>query len=181
METINTIKLSRPELLLQPNLNDCDIHKKFVAAIQITFDVPEALNAMLDEVSNRDLLWCPENENVFSDVSETVSDIESSDQEDVVENVSNYYHWLTQESTQREPLSSMFSYLFENVEPYYHEPYSFSNKEKEYRQQFYKYLNQKYKNVDEYINRIAKCLYIKPEEVGTFGICQNIIQRKVWK
>lgn len=156
---VNNIKLQHLELLLPP---DEDNHNLFCYALQIVFDIPEELgNAKTDpmtgimfDVVNYDLIWRPD-----------------------VDGAANYYQWLTSKTRERDPILSMYSFLFENSEPYYNERYEFSPKEKEIRKRFYEYLRTNYKNADEYIKRVADFLCVPINELP---LSSETMNKKVW-
>lgn len=166
----NAIKLQHPELLLKPDENNFNM---FCYALQVVFDVPEeignvtsktydgdsllSLTGLMYDVVNHDLLWRPD-----------------------VDGAVTYFHWLTMKTSERDPIISMFSYLFQNSEPYYNDPYEFTATEKDNRTKFYAYLRGKYQNADEYIKRIADMLGLSSVDCLPFDVSAKTINKKVW-
>lgn len=159
---INAIKLQHPELLLQPDEDDFNM---FCYAIQIVFDIPEEIGnakvepmtGIMHDVVNGDFIWRPD-----------------------VDGAVTYYHWLTLKTRERDPIISMYSYLFQNSEPYYNDPYDFTPDEKANRTKFYRYLRDKYQNAEEYLGRIAGMLGYPSVDHLPIQISANALNKKVW-
>ena len=146
--------LQYPELLLSPiydeDDNDAQV-AKFMHALQIGFDIPDhignahvsPMTGLMHSIANRDLTWRPE---------PTGRPI-------------NYYHWMSCETSQREPIWSMFSYLFEKRDPYYYEPYEHDEREMQELKEYYKYIKNKYHTAEAYVARIAACFHIDVKNI----------------
>lgn len=163
MDLIDLIDIQKryPDLLLKPDENN---YHAFCHTLQIAFDVPdeigcawvEPMTGLMYHVTNRDLIWRP----------------------NLTKNVINYYHWATFESDQRDPIWSMYSYLFERCEPYYQELYELSAEETNLRIKFYEYLRSKYEDVGKYVVRIKNCLYL--DQLSDHGISIDTLRKRVW-
>lgn len=154
-------QLSRPDLLL-PVIHTDDNHKhvfdNLMDALMLAFDVPKEATTTRYEFGNRDLLWVP-------DVSVNFN--------------CNYYQLASFESSERHPVKSILSYLFDKSEPYYNDPYDFSEKEKADRKLFYNHLKSKYKDAETYIQRVKIFLFQNEEdqELDSYILC---IQRRIF-
>ena len=165
---IKVIKSQYPELLLPPEKEDSNNFQKFCQTLQLVFDIPDEIGCakmkyptgLMYEVYNRDLIWRPEPKEKIPLI--------------------NYYHWLTLGTTQREPILSMFSYLFDNQEPYYDESYDFSEEEKKLRSQFYRYLKTHYQTAEDYVEYIAQYLYLNPNQMLHYGVDVDLIRTKLF-
>lgn len=155
-----TIKLQHPQLLLKPEENNFDM---FCYALQIVFDIPDEIGnaktsertGLMYDVVNYDFLWRPN-----------------------IKGAVTYYHWLTLPTSEREPILSMYSYLFQNSEPYYNDPYEFSETALANRNKFYAYLRQKYLNAEQYLEHIAGML---DKDVASLPMSPSAMNKKVWQ
>jgi hypothetical protein len=154
-DKVNKIKLQYPHLLLPPDPEDCH---GFDQALQIAFDIPDSIGCartqpmtgLMYEVCDRDLLWRPTNPSKVP--------------------IINYYHWITLPTQERDPILSLYSYLFNKSDPYYHEPYDHTPVEQLNIDQFHIYLNHHYRNIEDYFDHIAKCLYLSRDQLLSHGL-----------
>lgn len=136
--------------LLLPVGND-PIHDNMVEALTIAFDIPEHLDDLMEDLTNRDLIWIPE-----------PLDDESEDKLKWV----NYFQLPSQESNHRDPILNTFCCLFSSCEPYWREPYNFHNKIIKMRLELHKLLKNTYNNsAQEYIKYVANTLCMSYKEI----------------
>ena len=103
------------------------------------------------ELLNRDLLWTPTSYNLYS--------------------TCNYYQLSSLRITEREPIMSIISYLFDKSEPY-----ELSEDEKNDRKMFYTKLRNKYTCAKQYLLRVKTMLFSNPE----VDCWTELIQKKVF-
>jgi hypothetical protein len=154
------------DILKPPQTQDYNL---FIEALRVTFDIPREIagdynikdSGLMYFACDRDLLWRPEplSKNNLPN---------------------NHCQWLIFPSEHRNPISSMYSYLFESSDPYYNSPYNFSKNELKFRQQFYDYIWNKYGNAFSYVDIIGGCLGLLPYELKhEYNISINLIDQKI--
>lgn len=124
--------LSRPDLLLP--VRSCKEEKRYRQmsdALFVLFDIPlhDSASTLLRNFLGRDLCHMP----IFQKASNC-----------------NYYQFLLEKTKEREPILSLYSYLFENREPYYNESYYFTPEELIARSKYYEYLKERYPEPDDF-------------------------------
>jgi len=129
-------------LLPYPSDEDDD---RFVQAIAAAFGLDDE-PLLLRQLSNRDLLWLP-------------------DAEECDGKLNALQYAAFEECSQRNPLLSTFSYLFEEKEPYYDEPY-FDNdndneglREREDRLAFRCRVREHFPTAKSYVQRVMTVLF----------------------
>lgn len=148
-EELKLTLLQYPELLLSPDYDKDDNNKQFhhfAHALQIGFDIPynlgdaraSPMTGIMHDITNLDLLWRPETK----------------------ERSVNYYHWMTRDTREREPIWSMYSYLFEKYDPWHYDEFSLTEKEKQALKEFYKFIKNKYQTAEAYVARISACFHL---------------------
>jgi hypothetical protein len=160
-----THKLQCPELLLSPIKDDV---QGLYRAIQIGFDIPEKLGCstsqpmtgLMYQLWNSDYLSMPP----------------------IIDQIpANYYHWATLNPRgERAPILSVYSFLFEDEEPYRNEPYDHSPETRQLLDQFYAYLRSKYKSADEYLEQVVRNFYLNRGQLHCF-IAVDLIHSIVFK
>lgn len=109
------------------NKIDYENYELFTNTVMKVFDLNPLI---MKDICNHDLLWRP----------------------DSMHNI-NYYQWITQETSERDPVLSVLSFLIDNRDPYWHEPYGERNN-KEIREHLVKIM-EKYKTVSNYFKEIS--------------------------
>jgi len=158
LSPVNVVKLDDPDLLLPPakipyegeNVTDeqerendkihMNNYNLFCKAVRIAFDIQPGI--LMETLINFDLLWMPPLEG-----EDRVSPI-------------NFYHLINLSVSDPEPIMSVFSFLFEDKDPYYGERYQFTKQDKINRTAFYTHIRKTYKNAQEYISRVNEFLYL---------------------
>lgn len=163
-----SIKKSLYTLLLEPI--DEDKYYLFIEAIKYVFELNDENGIkMLNDLKDRDYLWRPD-ETVFLVPSHGNQEVprwefDSDEKYQSYKNNNsvsiNYLQWITRETEQREPIREIVSYLFYNSDPEWHEPYSFSKEEKQWRKKFYEKLIKKYSEdfISKYFKNVSKKLW----------------------
>lgn len=120
----------------KPDESQDSRYNLFSKAIKIAFDFNS--DRLFYLFMNRDLLWMPDDPDTTLNVFQYCSSMKISN---------------------REPMISTWSYLFDNSDPYYFESYNRSEEEKKLLNEFYNYIKNKYKNGEEYYNRVNSVLF----------------------
>jgi hypothetical protein len=128
--------VQRPELLL-PILEKEPDCAKFEAAMQIAFDVPAAVMA---DVVAYDLLQCPTLRKPSGRL--------------------NYYTLASELTSERVPILSVLSYLFDACDPCYQEAYVRTPEEMERLEECRQRLRARYPTPSDYFEAVAKRLYL---------------------
>ncbi len=145
-------------LLLSPIDEYC--YELFVEAVKYAFDLADKEGAeLLDGMINRDYLWRPDEISIKS------------------LNI-NYFQWISCDTTEREPIPEILSYLFYNRDPVYREPYMFTEREQELRKIFYQKIVNKYKP-SYYTYENESCEHLS--QVETIKNYFDAVQRRLWR
>lgn len=127
----------------------------FKNTIKVAFDINS--DQLIYYLADRDLIWRPNIDNKMI----------------------NYYQWVSSmDTSEREPMLSTWSYLFDKSEPYYYEPYMRNDEEKKLLNEFYKYIKKKYKNAEDYFRRVNMILF---NNDNTYSSYIKKINKKVFK
>lgn len=119
----------------------------FHRVVAMGFDCP--FPVLIYQVCNRDHLWVPTSGHYREAADEMFPSIPL-----------NAWQLFNLDTTQRDPLSSMFHYLFGDEEPYHEEEYDFSEAEILERRALYDRVRRRYKSAEEYVDRVFGLLLV---------------------
>ncbi len=110
-------------------------HALMCLALAHVLDVPTACAALLDAADNLDLLWLP------SACEQAHAPV-------------NYFQMLHLHTDEREPLLSLFSYLYESRDPYYHERYDMDAHEHALRDAYHAHVRSRYASAKAFLDAL---------------------------
>jgi hypothetical protein len=111
----------------------------FSRAVAIALEVPDAV---LKAIQKYDLLWRP---------TETAYDARAAP---------NYYQFVTMDTTEREPVASVLSYLTDEEDPYTSEPYERTEEEEGQLAAWREELGARHPSAEDYLSSVARRLFL---------------------